>query len=272
MGAQKSTPMLSLPSVTVVVPCFNAGGQLQETLNSVLPALEQGMEVVVVNDGSTDLETLTILHNIDPRMRVLHTPNRGLAAARNTGIRAAKGRYIFPLDADDLAHLPFLNSAQTLLDANSNFDVVAGDYEKFGAEQGRVHCRWDPARQWYVNGITASSMFRKSVWETTGGYDETMNEGYEDWEFWLSALASGKEVATLNELAFFYRIRPNSMVRSMTLQQHERLLAYMHQKHHAAFLKQYIGQVNDLQAHRTDYRLLCKALLGIVMAKLRLRK
>ena len=264
--------MLSLPSVTVVVPCFNAGGLLQETLNSVLPALEQGMEVVVVNDGSTDLETLTILHNIDPRMRVLHTPNRGLAAARNTGIRAAKGRYIFPLDADDLAHLPFLNSAQTLLDANSNFDVVAGDYEKFGAEQGRVHCRWDPARQWYVNGITASSMFRKSVWETTGGYDETMNEGYEDWEFWLSALASGKEVAKLNELAFFYRIRPNSMVRSMTLQQHERLLAYMHQKHHAAFLKQYIGQVNDLQAHRTDYRLLCKALLGIVMAKLRLRK
>ena len=264
--------MLSLPSVTVVVPCFNAGGLLQETLNSVLPALEQGMEVVVVNDGSTDLETLTILHNIDPRMRVLHTPNRGLAAARNTGIRAAKGRYIFPLDADDSAHLPFLNSAQTLLDANSNFDVVAGDYEKFGAEQGRVHCRWDPARQWYVNGITASSMFRKSVWETTGGYDETMNEGYEDWEFWLSALASGKEVATLNELAFFYRIRPNSMVRSMTLQQHERLLAYMHQKHHAAFLKQYIGQVNDLQAHRTDYRLLCKALLGIVMAKLRLRK
>lgn len=259
-------------SVSIVVPCFNAGQLLQETLDSVLPLVEMDVEVIVVNDGSTDPETLEILQRQVAGVSVLNTENQGLAAARNTGIRQARGAYIFPLDSDDVVNPAFIPAASAILAQNPNIDVVVGDYEKFGAENGRVVCRWDPQQQWYVNGITASSMFRKSVWEDVGGYDERMKEGYEDWEFWLSALAAKKRFEKLDMLAFYYRIRPNSMVRSMTLQHHERLLAYMHQKHHAAFLAMYIQQRNTLHELHTDYRQLLNALFRLVLRKMGLGK
>jgi glycosyltransferase involved in cell wall biosynthesis len=261
-----------MPLVSIVIPCFNAGKLLQETLDSVLPLLGKEVEVVVVNDGSTDPITLEILQRHANSFCVLNTENKGLSAARNAGIRQAKGKFIFPLDADDLMHPAFISAACTVLEQNPNVDVVAGDYEKFGAEIGKVVCRWDSRRQWYVNGITASSMFRKSMWEELGGYDEQMKEGYEDWEFWLAALAAKKRFEKLDLLAFYYRIRPNSMVRSMSMQLHERLLAYMHQKHHAAFLAGYIQQQNALHELNTDYRQLLNALFRLVVRKMGLGK
>ena len=84
------------PSVSVIIPCFNDGRFLTEALKSVLSQTLQPIEILVINDGSTDLKTIKLLQNIDmPRLRVIHQENLGLSGARNTGIRNATGKYVY---------------------------------------------------------------------------------------------------------------------------------------------------------------------------------
>ncbi len=94
------------PLVSVVIPAFNASTYIERTLRSVMRQTYAALEIVVVNDGSTD-HTAKLVEQIaasDSRIRLLSTPNRGVAAARNTGIEASSGRFVAFLDADDLWH------------------------------------------------------------------------------------------------------------------------------------------------------------------------
>ena len=92
-----------MPKVTIVIPCYNHGAYLPETLKSVHEQTFQDFEIIVVDDGSSDPATVTILRNLEMnRTRVIHTANHGVSAARNRGIAEARGTYILPLDADDL--------------------------------------------------------------------------------------------------------------------------------------------------------------------------
>ncbi|MCS6813258.1 MAG: glycosyltransferase [Cyanobacteria bacterium] len=95
-----------MPLVSVVIPAYNAEKCLAETLTSVLAQTYEHLEVLVVNDGSTD-GTADLASQImlrDRRLKVITQSNAGAAAARNTGIRHAQGEYIAPIDADDLWH------------------------------------------------------------------------------------------------------------------------------------------------------------------------
>jgi glycosyltransferase involved in cell wall biosynthesis len=100
----KAWPKIPAPIVTVVVPAYNAEATLAETLESALAQTCRDLEVVVVNDGSSDQTTAIAKAYAarDPRLRLIEQPNGGVARARNTGIAAARGAYIAPLDADDL--------------------------------------------------------------------------------------------------------------------------------------------------------------------------
>lgn len=92
--------------VAVVIPAYNAGDFVAQTLQSVIDQTHKALEIIVVDDGSTD-ETASICRRFaaaDPRIQILSTENRGVAAARNTGIEASKADYIAFLDADDLWH------------------------------------------------------------------------------------------------------------------------------------------------------------------------
>src|SRR5215213_6636466 len=90
------------PRVTIVIPCFNLGEYLADTIDSVLAQTFQDFEIIVVNDGSTDERTNRIISDLShPKIRTIATANQGLARARNSGIAGAAGDYILPLDADD---------------------------------------------------------------------------------------------------------------------------------------------------------------------------
>ena len=256
-----------MPLVSIVIPCFNAGKLLQETLDSVLPLLGKEVEVVVVNDGSTDPITLAILQRHANSFCVLNTENKGLSAARNAGIRQAKGKYIYPLDADDRANLAFINEACELLQKNDACDIVFANRIHFGEESLLWEAKLDQTKQWYVNRIPATALYRKELWERVGGYDESMVKGYEDWEFWLHALVIGAKFFKAKNPAYWYRVRSQSMVRTISVHHHQKLLAYMHAKHHGFFLKQYISQVNQLHELRSNYRLLLKALIKLILRK-----
>ena len=99
-------PTTSRIQVAVIIPAYNASRYLAHTLQSVSNQTHKALEIVIIDDGSTD-DTVSICRRFaagDPRMRILSTENRGVAAARNTGIKASKSAYIAFLDADDIWH------------------------------------------------------------------------------------------------------------------------------------------------------------------------
>ena len=176
--------------VSVVIPCFNHGEFLREAVVSAINANRDDMELIVVDDGSTEERTREEMDALYKEgIHVIRQRNQGLAAARNAGIAASHGEHIFPLDADDRMRAGWIKQGVQILDSDPRVGVVYGDTEFFGTKTGR----WRPGsfdleRLLQQNSIPASALFRRSIWEQNGGYDGTMPvQGFEDWDFWIGA-------------------------------------------------------------------------------------
>jgi glycosyltransferase involved in cell wall biosynthesis len=204
--------------VSVIIPCYNLGRYLAEAIASVRQQEGRPFEIVVVDDGSTDPQTLNILDGCAGEgITVLHTANQGLAASRNEGISHANGVYILPLDADDRLAPGFLAKAAEELDRNPDTGIVYGLVELFGDAGGLWELPdFTPDRLLYDNMIVATAMFRRKEWLSVGGYCHRMLYGWEDWDFWLSLVERGCRVVRMPQVALFYRIRKDSMTRGMT--------------------------------------------------------
>lgn len=222
---------MSAPVVSIIIPCYNQGAFLTDSIGSVLASTMEEYEIIVVDDGSTDGETRRILEELDyPRTRVLRTENGGLAAARNNGIAAARGRYILPLDADDRIGPDYLEQGVAVLNARPEVGIVYCRGELFGIRSGPIEAPdYTLPRMRFSNLIFSCALFRRDDWGACGGYDPGMVHGCEDWDFWLSLIAMGRQVVQLPEVMFFYRIRQESMNRAMDRQKrlamHRRMAA-----------------------------------------------
>jgi glycosyltransferase involved in cell wall biosynthesis len=183
-----------MPEVSVIIPCYNQGHYLHEAIDSVLGQTFCDLEIIVVDDGSTDSATRLTLDALNrSRTTLIRRPNGGLAAARNTGIKTASGRYIMPLDCDDMLAPDYLRKAVSAMKSSSELGIVYCHAEKFGAENGPwklpPYSRW---RMLLGNIIFCSALYPHSDWEKVGGYDESLRRGWEDWDFWLSLLELGR--------------------------------------------------------------------------------
>jgi len=208
---------MKMPEVSVIIPCYNQGHYLHEAIDSVFGQTFSDLEIIVVDDGSTDSATCLILETLNrSRTKLIKRPNGGLAAARNTGIRAASGRFILPLDCDDMLAPDYLRKAVSAMEASPERGIVYCHAEKFGAENGPwklpPYSRW---RMLLGNIIFCSALYRRSDWECAGGYDETLRRGWEDWDFWLSLLELGRDVHCIPEVGFYYRKHEHSMATGM---------------------------------------------------------
>lgn len=208
-----------MPKVSVIIPCYNQGDWLGEAVDSVLAQTYGDYEIVVVNDGSTDAATVKLLENYDrPKTRVVHTENQGLPAARNNGIREARGDYILPLDADDRIAPTYLEKAVEILEREPETGIVYCYGELFGAATGRIPAPTFSVRKMLLSNLLfCSAFFRRSDWELVGGYSPLMTHGCEDWDFWLSIIERGRKVVRIPELLFSYRVKEKSMNRDMDL-------------------------------------------------------
>jgi glycosyltransferase involved in cell wall biosynthesis len=205
------------PRISVLLPCFNHGGFIDEALESVLAQTCQDFEIVIVDDGSTDPETVEKLSSCSlPRTRVLRTANGGLPAARNHAARHASGAVYCALDADDRLAPTWFEKALRVLDDQPSLSFVSHWLETFGDERWT----WTPtdcdlpallAR----NAVNGAALVRREAFEAVGGYDETMREGCEDWDFWLRLVESGRRGRIIPEVLFYYRRRADSMSRLM---------------------------------------------------------
>ena len=211
-------PMPSGPRVSVIIPCFNLGRYLPEAISSVRCQTFSDFEIVVVDDGSTDAETANVLASINgPGVQVVRSANLGLSAARNLGIREARGELISCLDADDLFEPGWLAAAVARLDADPGLAFVSHWLEAFGDEQGT----WTPGRSDLAalldqNVFNGAALFRRQLVDAVGGFDETMRDGCEDWEFWIRVVERGYRGAIIPAPLYRYRRRPDSMSRAMT--------------------------------------------------------
>jgi glycosyltransferase involved in cell wall biosynthesis len=181
--------------VSVVIPCYNSSAFLADTVQSVLAQTLCDMEIVLVDDGSVDDTRAVIARMIaasaDRDMRLVCQANAGTASARNRGISAARGRYILPLDADDLIAPTMLEECADLLDAEPRIALVYTDRQDFGdIERIWTAGKYELEHLKYFNQIAYCSMFRKSMWEDVGGYRVNVN-GFDDWDFWVACASRG---------------------------------------------------------------------------------
>ena len=201
------TPERAVPLVSIVVPCFNAGDTLPETLESARAVDYPAVEIIVCDDGSTDPLTLQVLADLEDDVRVVRQENAGLPAARNAAIAAARGTYVFPLDADDKIHQDYARAAVEVFEADPQIGIVHARVLRFGDAQGEVgYDDFSIGKLLNHNMIHQLSWFRRADWEALGGYDEKLRDGREDHEFWIRIVSTGRTVVKLDELYSIYRI------------------------------------------------------------------
>jgi glycosyltransferase involved in cell wall biosynthesis len=204
---------VAAPRVSVVVPCYNLGPYLAEAVDSVLGQSFTDLEILVVDDGSTDAETKAILDGFSrPRTRVLRSENRGLPGAKNLGIANTTGELLCMLDADDLLEPHMLARSIAALDAAPATAFASHWLRTFGAEQWE----WTPSRCDFpalldMNTVNGSALVRRSALETVGGFDETFLDGCEDWDLWITMVERGHPGTIIPEFLFRYRRRTGSM-------------------------------------------------------------
>lgn len=207
--------MTAGPKVSVIIPCFNHGEFLPEAVASVMAAKRDDVELIVVDDGSTDERTRTETGTLGRQgITVIRQDNQGLAAARNAGILASKGEYILPLDADNRLRPAYIEHGIRALGSDSEVGVVYGDAEYIGTRTGRWHAGpFDRNQLLQWNYIDSCAVYRRSIWDQNGGYDGTMPvQGLEDWDFWLGALEHGWQFVYVPEILFDYRVAKDSMI------------------------------------------------------------
>lgn len=204
----------SLKKVLIVIPCYNDGKYLRQAFDSARNQTYQNIEIVIVNDGSTDKQTLSILDEMAAEgINVAHKENGHLSSARNFGIRLIESEFIFPLDSDDYIDNSFIELGVKILHENPKIGVVTSYIQTFG-DSNKI---WKPLGGGIKNVIVANraacgnSLYRRECWIQADGYDEKMKNGCEDWEFWIGVLKKGWFVHVIKKAMFHYRITNKSM-------------------------------------------------------------
>jgi len=222
------------PRVSVIIPCYNLGEHLPEAIASVRAQSFQDFEIIVVDDGSNEPGTMTFLAELAASdVRLIRSSNQGLSAARNLGVRYARGAFVSALDADDRFEPLWLERGLSVFEARPELSFVSHWLRAFGDETWD----WTPPRcdlnvLLDYNVLNGAALMRRELVEAVGGFDESMRDGCEDWEFWIRVMTRGHKGAILPEVAYAYRRRPDSMSRKMHQHdRHLRLFAELVEKH-----------------------------------------
>lgn len=220
--------------IGVVIPCYNDGATIDDTLASA--QAQDADEIVIVNDGSTDEGTLSRLAELDGKdgVRVVHQENSGLSAARMAGVRSISTEYVFALDSDDVLEPGVLPRLAAALDASPRAVAAWGDEQTFGRVSvfRRAMPALDPWRITYLNEIPGALLRRSELLES-GGW-ELNKEGYEDWDLWMNLAERGHEGVYVPGVMLRYRLHGRRMLADAT-DVHERLYDELKRRHERLF-------------------------------------
>lgn len=205
--------------IGVVITSHDQGDLVRDAVDSVLDQVRPADEIVVVDDGSTDLGSLGVLTSIERRgVRVLRQANLGVSAARNAGIAALTSGYVAVLDGDDTYEPEFLDRTAALLDVHADTVAASSWLATFGVGQWVVRPTGGRLADFLArNACPAAALVRRAAWAQVGGYSADLRAGFEDWDFFLKLLELGGRIEIVPEPLVRYRTAPASAnVRSMT--------------------------------------------------------
>src|SRR3954471_10161974 len=192
------------PRISVLVPCFDDGATIREAVDSIDENEE--VEIVVIDDGSRDPDTITVLDDLASTggVRLVRQANAGVAAALRAGTAVASGQYIFMLNSDDLAERHALADLANALDADTGADFAFGWIHFFGdVDFVARQPAWNPWILLYSNRWAISSLYRREALDAVGGVPD--GTAYEDWELLLGLAEQDRRGVLVPQVVLHYR-------------------------------------------------------------------
>lgn len=221
--------------ISIIIAVYNGEKWLGNAIASALSQTVEPLEIIVVDDGSTD-KSLEVAKKYP--VRVLSQANKGLASARNTGLMnslavngdycwdGGRNHFILPLDADDILLPDAVKKLLEIINQNPYVDIIAPSFKEFGLSDREVILMPEPKLDDFKDGnkIGYCAAIRKAVLLEAGGYSAKMVEGYEDLHLWIDLLRRGSRIVTIPEVLWMYRTKEVSMYTKITPEIHKKLL------------------------------------------------
>jgi glycosyltransferase involved in cell wall biosynthesis len=247
--------------VSVIMPFYNQSNYVDEAVQSILQQTYKDFELIIINDGSTESGVEDLLNQYQSnQVKVLHTANKGVAAARNLGISVSTGTYILPLDADDYIHPQMIESTVAILDKLPSIDIVRTGVQYVGTAQGTYFLpAYNRTQHLLQNLFFNTSLMRRNLLLQVGGYDENFVDGWEDWEMFLRYVNDEAQVYSLNKAYLYYRIKATSRNADLVHQKREKVEQQLYKKHIDLYLQYFsnpislLSQQKDLQIEKAQF-------------------
>lgn len=226
--------------VSVVVPYFNLGQYLPKTLQSIASLTYPDLEIIIVDDGSDDVNSIEVLNSLphQSNLRILRTSNQGLAKARNYGVEQAKGEFVLLLDADDQVEPEFVNKSLEVFRRYANVGWVYSWVRYFDEGKG-FFITWNSEFPFLLvhNMLIPICLVRRSLYLNYGYNKSQMKYGMEDYEGWITMMENGWGGVSIPEVLANYRVRHNSMYHSANDEQRLYLYDIILQNHESLYRK-----------------------------------
>ena len=200
-----------MTEISIIIPCYNQEKYIADCLESVLAQTFEDYEAIVIDDGSTDnsVNIVKKYQKKSDKIRLIQQPNQGVVSARNNAIKQAKGKYIYPLDADDVAHPEVLKKSYQAIESGKG-DIISCKVMLFSDSNQQIMHLSRPTKINMIHHpcIVNSSLFRRSDFEKCGGYDKAFDKGLEDYDLWPNMILNyNLKIHRINDFLFFYRIK-----------------------------------------------------------------
>jgi len=225
--------------VSIVIPCFNHWQYLQDAVDSALAQTYTDLEIIVVDDGSSQPPEHSLLEFLkEKNIALLQTQKGGPSSARNHGIDRATGQLILPLDADDKIAPTYVEEALKIFQEQSDAGIVYCDAQYFGKRNEK----WELPPYNFPdilldNFIFSAAFFRKDDWKNVGGYNLNMTYGWEDHDFWLSIIELKRTVVRIPETLFYYRQENDSRTSRFDAQQKLEMFEQLFKNHRSMYIE-----------------------------------
>lgn len=225
--------------VDAVITSYNQKTMILEAVESLLNQTLLPQKIVIVDDGSTDEESLCVLKNIEKDsnicipITIIYQANRGVSVARNVGIRKTESPMVLVIDGDDRIDDTYVECVVQLLNDHPSMVAASSWMKTFGVLDAVVRPVGGSIVSFLSrNCCSATHIFRREVFEKCGGYDETMKSGFEDWDFFLNMLEviPNSNIGIVEKPLIQYRTNPTSSnIKSMN--KRIELMKYIIEKH-----------------------------------------
>ena len=244
-----------MPTVSVIMPSYNLGAYIGETLQSLRDQHYTDWECLIVENGSSDnsREVIREFVSVDARFTLIPLlSNIGVAAARNMALQRCTGKYILCLDADDLIDPRYMEQAVAAMEEDPSLNVVYAKADRFGEESSWELPDFDMGTMLARNCLYVTSFFRKQDLDDYGvkGFDLSFVNGYEDWDFWLTlfeALPHEPKVLQLPEVLFHYRTRSDSRNKGVSDEILAEIRRQLWEKHKALYSRYFCDPTQTVE-------------------------